>query len=71
MTSESPTPDAFRELRARHGLSQAQLAERCPRVSVRSIQHYEQGRQCHPAVWAYILAQLGELRLPEPTPAAR
>lgn len=67
----APSADAFRALRARHGLSQAQLAERCPRVSVRSIQHYEQGRQCHPAVWAYILAQLGELRLPEPARDAR
>lgn len=59
---------AVRALRERHGLSQAGLAARCPRVSVRTIQAWESGRQApHPATWAYVLAQMGELELPEPS----
>lgn len=63
-----PTPDEVRALRDRHGLSQSQLADRLApaAISVRTIQGWELGRRsCGAAVWRYVLAQVGELVLPE------
>lgn len=64
----SPTPDDLRALRARLDLSQAGLATLMANAAIttRAIQAYEAGeRRCHPAIWRYMLAQAGELDLPE------
>ena len=64
----SPRAAEIRALRERHGLTQEGLAEACSpgAITVRSVQGWETDeRRCPPATWRYILAQLGELKLPE------
>lgn len=66
--SKPPTGADLAALRKRHGMSQAQAAVRFKPagISRRSIQNWEQGVRAIPgAAWRYMLAQLGELRLPE------
>ena len=63
----NPTAADWQALRDRHGLSQSDLAQRLRAggVTVRAIQAYEQNeRRAHPAIWLYVLAQMGEVRLP-------
>lgn len=63
-----PTGADVRALRRRHGLSLAQLAARCPRIQIspRTIERWEQDRgKISLGAWRYMLAQLGEIRLPE------
>lgn len=64
----SPKASEVRALRERHNLSQSDLATACAAggVTLRAVQAWEQDeRRCHPGVWRYVLAQLGELTLPE------
>jgi DNA-binding transcriptional regulator YiaG len=64
----TPSGNDWRKLRDRHGLSQSDLAEKLHNggITVRAIQSYEQEeRRAHPALWRYVLAQLGEIKLPE------
>lgn len=63
-----PTPDEVRALRDRLGLSQSQMVARLApgAIALANWQRYEQGaRKMAPAVWRYVLAQVGELTLPE------
>lgn len=64
----NPSAADWRALRDRHGLSQSGLAARLRSggVTVRAVQAYEQDeRRAHPAIWRYVLAQMGEITLPE------
>lgn len=64
----TPAGKEWQALRERHGLSQSELAERLKAggITVRAVQSYEQEeRRAHPAIWRYVLAQLGEITLPE------
>lgn len=66
-----PSPQEIRELRARHGLSQAALGA-LVHVQARSVQRWEaeagQARQMPAAIWELALAKLGEIRLQRYTP---
>lgn len=62
-----PTADEIQALRARHGLSQSGFAAALAPagISVRTVQGWESGKRMPAATWRYMLAQLGELTLPE------
>lgn len=61
----TPTPDDIRNLRSRHSLSQARLAE-AALCSKRYVEDCEQGiSKMHAAIWAYVNARL-EQTAPDP-----